>query len=113
MIHLSEADVVELPEGQQRALLALTGQEEAPTYEEASEIAGIHIRTLKRYLKRIRENHPGTYQFAFKIRRWQLAVRHTEALGRADEHSHEYHSNKFRSEMKQLAWALGKRTNPW
>ena len=31
----------------------------------------------------------------------------------ADEHSHEYHSNKYRSEMKQLAWALGRRANPW
>ena len=62
MIHLSEADVPELPKGQRRALLALTGQEdEAPIYEEASEIAGINIGTLKRYLKRIRENHPGTY----------------------------------------------------
>ena len=113
MIHLSPEDVVELPEGQQRALLALTGQEEAPTYEEASEIAGIHIGTLKRYLKRIRENHPATYMFAFKIRRLQLAVRHQEALERADEHSHEYHSNKYRSEMKQLAWALGNRATPW
>ena len=113
MIHLSEEDVIELPEGQQRALLALTGQEEAPTYEEASEIAGIHIGTLKRYLKRIRENHPATYMFAFKIRKWQLAVRHQQALETADEHSHEYHSNVYRSEMKQLAWAIERRANPW
>ena len=114
MIHLSEEDFPELPESQKRSLLALVGDEErVPTYNEAAETAGIHIGTLKRYLKRIRENHPATYLFAFKIRRLQLAVRHQEALERADEHSHEYHSNKFRSEMKQLAWAIGNRRNPW
>ena len=102
MIYLTEAEVATLPEGQQRAVLALVGDEErVPTYNEAAEIAGIHVGTLRRYLRRIRERHPSIYKLTYMVRRMQLGVRHKEALERADEHSHKYHK-AMRRQHKQI-----------
>ena len=103
MICLEEKDVTDLPESQQRALLALVGDPAyAPTYIEAAKYAGIHVGTLKSYLKRTRENYPEIYKLAFVIRRWQLIDRHKQAVERAAEHSHQYHKGMMKHTMKYL-----------
>ena len=88
-----------LPDGQQRALDSLINGADgtAVTYREAAESLGIAVGTLKTHLKRIRRNDPDTYYFMINtFMKPQLAVRHKEALERADAHSHQYHINMIK-----------------
>lgn len=99
-----------LPDGQQRALDSLINGADgtAVTYREAAESLGIAVGTLKTHLKRIRKNDPDTYYFMMNtFRKPQLAVRHKEALERADAHSHQYHINMIKSDNFLMRMALG------
>jgi hypothetical protein len=76
--------------GQRRAAEALIGGDEARTYQEAAEVMGVHVGTLYRHLKRLRERHPDVYAAVMATRAEQLAERHENALLRAAAHSREW-----------------------
>ena len=80
-----------LSQGQKEVLDELVGHKEARTYRQVAEILGVHIGTVYTYLKRVRDNQPKVYNRAMAIRQNQLAVRHEEAVARADARSHAYH----------------------
>ena len=82
-----------LSQGQKQVLDELVGHKEARTYRQVAEILGVHIGTVYTYLKRVRDNQPKVYNRAMAIRQNQLAVRHEEAIARADARSHAYHRN--------------------
>ena len=82
-----------LSERQRSIFDELVGQNEARTYRQVAESLGIHIGTLYTQIKRVRDNNPMIYNRAMSIRQNQLAVRHEEALARADARSHAYHRN--------------------
>ena len=105
---IDEKDLIELPEGQRRALIALVGQGNAPSYEAAAKKAGIGVGTLYTHLKRVRDRRPDIYKFAMKLRRIHLEERHRQALETADEHSHLFHKNMLRMSNNQLKVALGR-----
>ena len=82
-----------LTPGQRRVMDVFVGGKKARTYKKVAEILGIHIGTVYTHLKRVRDNQPKVYNRAMAIRQNQLAVRHEEAIARADARSHAYHRN--------------------
>ena len=80
-------DLSSLPEGQRRAVQALIGAEQARTYPDAAEIAGISLGTMHTHFRRVRQNHPDLYQVIRRVRKVQLAVRHHSAIDNARAHT--------------------------
>ena len=76
-----------LPEGQRRAVTALISGDQARTYPEAAEEAGMSLGTLYTHLRRVKRNHPKVYKEVRRGRECQLAVRHHNALDNARSHT--------------------------
>lgn len=80
-------EVMGLPVGQRRALLALVGSGRARTYREAALMAGVSLGTLLTHMNRVRERHPQLYEAVRAVRGMQLAQRHAVALEAARVHT--------------------------
>ena len=93
-----------LPEGQDRAVVALIGGKQARTYPESADRAGMSLGTLYIRLHRVRQGHPNLYAAISKVRKAQLAKRHREAVARAREHTRQY----FRRTRKSERYLLGR-----
>ncbi len=87
-------DLSALPQGQYNAVIALIGGDEARTYRQAANIAGISLGTLYTHLRRVRQKHPDLYDEIRSIRLSQLARRHIEAMIGDMEHSRVYFKRK-------------------
>ena len=91
-----------LPEGQRRAVAALVLGDQARTYPEAAEEAGMSLGTLYTHLRRVKRNHPKVYKEVRKIREAQLAVRHHNALASARAHTRAWFRRVRRNERYYL-----------
>jgi len=92
-----------LPEGQRRAVAALVLGDQARTYPEAAEEAGMSLGTLYTHLRRVKRNHPKVYKEVRKIREAQLAVRHHNALASARAHTRAWFRRVRRNERYLLS----------
>lgn len=83
-----------LPPGQRRVAEALVGGEVAKTYPAVAEELGIHVGSVYRHLRRLRQRRPETYAELVALRRRQLDERHRGAVKRAAEHSARWHKKQ-------------------
>ena len=93
-----------LPTGQRRAVAALISGERARTYPEAAKLGGISLGTLYTHLRRVKRNHPEVYEKVRRVRKNQLAVRHSNALDNARSHTRAWFRRVRRNE--RLAMGL-------
>lgn len=91
-----------LPEGQRRAVTALISGDQARTYPEAAEEAGMSLGTLYTHLRRVKRNHPKVYEKVRRVRKNQLAVRHHNALASARAHTRVWFRRVRRNERYYL-----------
>ena len=73
--------IADLPKGQQRVAIIII-YSKGTTYQGVAEVLGLSLGTVYTHLKRIRDNHPGTYKALMAYRQEQLERRHKEALTR-------------------------------
>ena len=80
-------DLSGISKGQRHAIEGLIGGDRARTYKEASLAAGVSLGTLYTHLRRVRLQHPNLHKKVRKIRKKQLAARHSTAVANAKSHS--------------------------
>ena len=80
-----------LPPGRRRVAMALITDDCGRTYRAVAAQLALSLGTVHQHLRRIRLRHPGVYAALRKERDRQLAVRHQQALERAQAHSNRWH----------------------
>src|SRR3954447_16922273 len=83
-----------LSAAQRRVVLALLEPDERgepPTYRAVAGRLGVHIGTVSRLLKRVRDHHRELYDLVMRERAAQLGVRHRHAVSRAAARSYAWH----------------------
>ena len=95
-------DITQLTPGQKRVVHALlSANKKTPTYKSVAKKLGVSLGTVYTQLKRIREQHPETYQSIMLERQRHLAKRHEQSLNRAKAHSKDYHRRRYNHQYKE------------
>lgn len=71
---LPPLDLVGVPDGQRRVLVALLAEPEGRTYPATAATLGLHLGTVHRHLARLRERRPAVYAAVLAQRETQLAT---------------------------------------
>jgi hypothetical protein len=108
--YLFTMGVTDLAPGERRVVDCLLGRPlryEARTYDQAAQLAGVHIGTVRRVLVRLRYEHPDLHRAVLGVRGWQLRWRHSVAEARARHRRHE------RARVRWRAYRAGVTGVPW
>jgi hypothetical protein len=85
-----------LPPGRRRVAAALIADDCGRTYRAVATQLCLSLGTVHQHLRRIRLRHPQVYAALMQERDRQLAVRHQQALERAEAHSARWHQITMR-----------------
>ena len=97
-----------LPNRQRLVVEQLLGRKGGRTYADVAAELAVHIGTVHRQLKRLRDQRPDLYAAIVVERARQLALRHVLAAERAAEHSSRWHrqqsSRRFYYRFGRWPW---------
>jgi transposase len=95
-------DLTGLTKGQRKVVHALlSATRNTPTYQDVAKKLGVSLGTVYTQLKRIREQHPETYQSIMLERKAHLIRRHEKVLECAKENSRRYFYKRYNLQYKE------------
>jgi hypothetical protein len=90
-----------LPPGQRRVISAFRWGHADVTYPAVAHALGVHVGTVYRTIKAVKEHHPEAYALWQGFRSRSLAVRHERALKKKRRHTDRWFARKRMRERRR------------